>query len=305
MATNTYNDERFRTDWGDPAVQANAWNDNRSTVPQPTAPVPAYNPPPAYGQQPPVNPYYKEPSTVDQSYPVAASAPDPNVFDLKNFTNRQAFIKKVYLVLAVQLFVTFLPIIIMAALQYGDPDRFESVKDNDALFWSAWAVQIVAFFALMCCSNGGRKFPMNIILLGAFTLAEAYMLTVISLHYSTQSVAIAVGATMGVTLIVSAMATFTKFDFTKLLPAVSVVFLGWIFCCFFFIWIPWTEAMVIVYAAIGVTFFTIFLAIDTKLVLGGGKYEYGPDDYIFAALNLYLDIVRIFMYFLMIFGSGD
>ena len=39
----------------------------------------------------------------------------------------------------------------------------------------------------------------------------------------------------------------------------------------------------------------------------GGKHKYSlsPEEYIFAALNLYLDIINLFLYLLSIFGSSS
>jgi len=41
----------------------------------------------------------------------------------------------------------------------------------------------------------------------------------------------------------------------------------------------------------------------------GGKHKYSlsPEEYIFAALNIYLDVINLFMYILMIvgFSRGD
>ena len=40
-------------------------------------------------------------------------------------------------------------------------------------------------------------------------------------------------------------------------------------------------------------------------MLGGNhKYSLSPEEYIFAALNLYLDIINLFLYLLSIFGGG-
>lgn len=38
----------------------------------------------------------------------------------------------------------------------------------------------------------------------------------------------------------------------------------------------------------------------------GGKHKYSisPEEYIFAALNLYLDIINIFLYILTIIGAS-
>jgi len=46
-----------------------------------------------------------------------------------------------------------------------------------------------------------------------------------------------------------------------------------------------------------------YLVFDTQLMLGGKhKYALSPEEYIFAALNLYLDIINMFLYILSIVG---
>ena len=49
--------------------------------------------------------------------------------------------------------------------------------------------------------------------------------------------------------------------------------------------------------------FAQYLVIDTQIILGGKKMEIGPEEYVFAALTLYLDIIQIFMYILQILNS--
>lgn len=62
----------------------------------------------------------------------------------------------------------------------------------------------------------------------------------------------------------------------------------------------------LIYASLGVFIFSMYLIYDTQLMLGGKhKYSISPEEYIFAALNLYLDIVQIFMYILMILGNRN
>lgn len=42
-----------------------------------------------------------------------------------------------------------------------------------------------------------------------------------------------------------------------------------------------------------------------QLMMGGShKYSISPEEYIFAALNLYLDIINLFLYILMIVGAA-
>jgi len=47
--------------------------------------------------------------------------------------------------------------------------------------------------------------------------------------------------------------------------------------------------------------FVQYLVVDTQLMVGGHhKYSLSPEEYIFGALNLYLDIVNIFMFTLLL-----
>ena len=44
---------------------------------------------------------------------------------------------------------------------------------------------------------------------------------------------------------------------------------------------------------------------DTQLMIGGQhKYSISPEEYIFAALNLYLDIINLFLFILSIIGQS-
>ena len=59
------------------------------------------------------------------------------------------------------------------------------------------------------------------------------------------------------------------------------------------------------FGAAGALVFSLYLIYDTQLMLGGKhKYALSPEEYIFAALNIYLDVVQLFMYILMIVGGS-
>ena len=46
------------------------------------------------------------------------------------------------------------------------------------------------------------------------------------------------------------------------------------------------------------------LYVDVRLVVGGKrKIAFSPEEYIFAALIIYLDIIEIFIYILLIVGG--
>ena len=57
----------------------------------------------------------------------------------------------------------------------------------------------------------------------------------------------------------------------------------------------------IIYSSLGAVLFSFYIIYDTQLIIGGKhkKYQYSPDDYVFATLSLYLDIINMFR------GTGD
>ena len=62
----------------------------------------------------------------------------------------------------------------------------------------------------------------------------------------------------------------------------------------------------VLYCMIGLFLYSIFLLIDTKMILSGksfGNYDIVYDDYILASLMLYMDIIMIFVYLLKILGG--
>jgi len=55
----------------------------------------------------------------------------------------------------------------------------------------------------------------------------------------------------------------------------------------------------------GALIFSCYLVYDIQLMMGGNhSYSLSPEEYIFAALNIYLDIVNLFLYILLIFAGG-
>ena len=61
-----------------------------------------------------------------------------------------------------------------------------------------------------------------------------------------------------------------------------------------------------IYAAIGALLFSVYLIFDTQMIIGGKRdYELSVDDYVPAAISLYIDIVQLFIYILQLFGEQE
>uniref|UniRef100_W5LXT7 Transmembrane BAX inhibitor motif containing 1 n=1 Tax=Lepisosteus oculatus TaxID=7918 RepID=W5LXT7_LEPOC len=298
-----------------------------------------YPQPPAYGPMPPIIPPMMPSSAMNpEVYPgdtVFSPAqteagwctcfynPDPLPKRLKRFkrvqeirdpegftsadwddkTVRHAFIRKVYLILAAQLLVT---VAFVAVFTFCIPVR-QFVVNNSALYWVSYAVFMVTYLVLACCKGPRRRFPWNIILLVVFTLALSYMTGTISSYYNTKAVFLALGITAIVCIIVTVFCFQTKVDFTSC---------GGLFCVLGIVvfvtgiittivlsykYIPWLHML---YAAIGAIAYTLFLAYHTQLLIGNRKHSISPEEYVFGALSLYIDIVQIFLFLLQLIGSS-
>ncbi|XP_051577093.1 protein lifeguard 1 [Myxocyprinus asiaticus] len=209
---------------------------------------------------------------------------------------RRGFIRKVYLTLMVQLLIT---VGIICAFLYWETLR-NWVIDAYWFTYTMMGVTLALILVLSCCGDIRRKVPLNFIFLGLFTIAEGFLLGSITVYYSAEAVLWAVGATALVSLAMSLFSLQSKWDFT---PASGCM---WAICWTLFSFgllcaILRSQYVYIVYASLGTLVFSMYLVFDTQLILGGKhKYSISPEEYIFAALNLYLDIITIFLMLLQL-----
>ena len=159
-------------------------------------------------------------------------------------------------------------------------------------------------YAIGCYKKVARTVPLNYICLFVFTLCESYVVSFVASMYDRDTVLIAACLTAAMTVGLTLYAVFTKTDFTTcggilMVCCVCLIF-GGILSIFFH-----SKILRLVLAVLGVIVFGIYLVYDTQLVIGKNKNKYSMDDYIMAAMNLYIDIVQIFLYLLQIVGAAN
>ncbi|KAB1258014.1 Protein lifeguard 1 [Camelus dromedarius] len=228
----------------------------------------------------------------------------PSYYDNQDFpaTNwddksiRQAFIRKVFLVLTLQLSVTLSTVAVFTFV--GKVKGF--VRENVWTYYVSYAVFFISLIVLSCCGDFRRKHPWNLSIL---TVSLSYMVGMIASFYDTEAVIMAVGITTTVCFTVVIFSMQTRYDFTScmgvLLVSMVVLIIFAILCIFIR-----NRILEIVYASLGALLFTCFLAVDTQLLLGNKQLSLSPEEYVFAALNLYTDIINIFLYILTIIGRA-
>ncbi len=133
------------------------------------------------------------------------------------------------------------------------------------------------------------------------------MVAGITCFYSKQEVILAGAATALTTLALTIYAIRTKTNIEVFGAMLWVLYLAmlplWIIGL-----VIQTAALHILYCAIGLVFYSIYLIVDTMMIVKDkkslGGYGIDHEDYIVAALMLYLDIVMIFIYILKLLGSS-
>merc|ERR1719401_2791719 len=215
---------------------------------------------------------------------------------------RQGFIRKVYGILSVQLVFTFL-----VALPIQQADHAWIIQ-NRPLCQFAMILSIGLVLGVSCCCQDAmRNFPTNYGILFLVTLCQAVIVGFVSNMYTAESVALAVALTAGIFFGLTVFAMTTSIDTTGfghyLAAAVWGLFLTSLLCMFF----PYSPMMQKIFAGAGAIIFSMYIVYDTQLIVGGKhtKHRFAIDDYCFAALNIYLDIIHLFLYLLQLFGQRD
>lgn len=205
-----------------------------------------------------------------------------------------------FFILTIQLIVTAAfaaPFIVLDEVK-------DYMEEHYYLVFVALAITVVLSIVLACCTRVARSSPMNYILLGIYTIAEAFLVGVCGARFDPMYVIYAVGTTFAIVLVITIFAVQVRYDFTTctgLALVISVVLLIMGIVAIFY----YDYIFILVYSSLGVVAFSFFMVIDIQMIMGGKHaYVFSPQDYVIAALHLYIDIIAIFQYLLQIFGNA-
>ena len=216
---------------------------------------------------------------------------------------RAGFIRKVYGILSIQLMITFGAVFFcqikpIKSLIFKN----QALSGNLVVFSSL--LFLVLFLCLACCRGLSRKVPYNYLFLLGITICEAIACAIASSIYSFQIVALALLLTIVATLAITFYACTTKNDFSTcrvgLYVIISQMFTIGIIAVLFRI-----RALYAFYTFGMTGVVGIYLVYDTQLILGKLGVGYSVDDYIFATLEIYMDIIRLFLLILRILGNSS
>ncbi|XP_020811643.1 protein lifeguard 1 [Drosophila serrata] len=225
----------------------------------------------------------------------------PKSLGFSNDSIRRGFVRKVYLILLAQLIAT----LGLLALLTCDDDVKLYVQESKVLFLLAWVGMLVTLGILTCNEGARRRTPTNFIFLMMFSIAQSFLVSVVACRYAPKEIFMSVVITAVVCLGLTVFALQTRFDFT-MMGGMLVSFLLVLLVFGFVTMFVNSSVLSKVFVCLGALLFSFYLVFDTQMMMGGKhRYSISPEEYIFAALNLYMDMVNIFLDILQMIGGSD
>uniref|UniRef100_A0AAY4AXP1 Uncharacterized protein n=1 Tax=Denticeps clupeoides TaxID=299321 RepID=A0AAY4AXP1_9TELE len=215
-------------------------------------------------------------------------------------TIRRAFVRKVFTIVTLQLLFTFSMVCVFTFSTVVK----KAVQNNLWVYLASYIIFLVVCICLSFCRSFSRRHPWNLVGLTVVTLSLTYVVGTVASFYDTPAVLIAMGTTLVISFAVIMFSAQSKVDFTLcsgilLVLALDLLMFGF-FSCFYY-----SSILQVVYGCLGALLYALFLAVDCQLVMGRDTYALSPEEYVFAALVLYVDVITIFLYLLMLLGGGS
>jgi len=202
---------------------------------------------------------------------------------------RMDFAQKVYGVVAAQVGVTAI-ICLLAMNSY----EFLSILVNPALLIFSFIGLLTITIMFACSKTMRSSVPRNYLLLLLFTIFEGHLVSITCAMVDRDVIVLAMILTGGIFLVLTGHAITAKRDYTiawriMLTLAIVSLFLG-IVRIFYR-----SEGTELLYGFLGILSSCFYILYDTQMIFGGSHRSFDLDDYILAAMAIYLDIVVLFI----------
>lgn len=204
---------------------------------------------------------------------------------------RLAFLRKVYCILTAQLTMTT----VVCALFLSIEPLKKFVQNSHGMLILGMVLSLALIFALLVKR---REHPTNIYLLAAFTLVESYTVGTVVTFYKVEIVLQAFILTLSVFCILTSYTLQSKKDYSSWGAGLFVglwILIGTGILQIFF----HNDTFELMTASAGALLFSLFIIYDTHMLM----VRLSPEEYILAAINLYLDVINLFLETLRILGK--
>ncbi|RVE60982.1 hypothetical protein OJAV_G00166120 [Oryzias javanicus] len=252
--------------------------------------LPRYNLPEQESFQPPTR--YKYFQYPDPEAP-SESTPLVSTLCFEDKAVRRGFVRKVFGLLTLQLLFTFSVVCVFTF----SPVVKKAVQTNLWAYLSSYIIFAVVAITLILCDSLRRRYPWNLIGLVVVTLSLSYMVGAVASFHNTSTVVITMAVTLVISVAIIAFSAQTRYDFTSCSGFLLIVVVDFVMFELLFIFY-YSHITSVIYGCLGALLYALFLVVDCQLMMGCMSYRLDPEEYIYAALMIYLDIILIFLYLL-------
>ena len=204
---------------------------------------------------------------------------------------RKGFIHKVYSLLLIQLAITFGFVVLANEIKIIS----HFIISHFVIYILMVFVPFIILIYFIIKPEKARQVPINYILLFIFCFSEAYTLARFTFGFKKQSIYFSMLLTLIAVLTLTIYAFKTKKDFTVLGGTLFVILALLIIGELLNIFIFKVKLLYLIYNILGIGLFSVYIIHDTQLIIGGKTFQLSEDDYILAVINLYLDIIILFI----------
>ncbi|KAK8938334.1 BI1-like protein [Platanthera guangdongensis] len=213
---------------------------------------------------------------------------------------RWSFIRKIYTILSVQILLTVANSAIIISVK-PIPHFFVSSGTGLGLYLF---LLIFPFLVLIPLYFYHQRHPINLILLTLFTISLSFAVGV-TCAFTKGKVILEAAILTGVVVISLTLYTFWAakrgHDFTFLGPVLFSSIIVLLVFGLIQVFFPMGRISVMIYGGLGALVFSGYIIYDTDNLIK--RYSY--DEYIWAAVALYLDIINLFLSLLALFRAAD
>ncbi|KAF5191196.1 Lifeguard-like protein [Thalictrum thalictroides] len=213
---------------------------------------------------------------------------------------RWAFIRKIYTILSLQLILTIVVASIVVTI-HPISNFFVSSTAGLVVYIGIIFLPLIVLIPLSCYY---QRHPVNLLLLTVFTAGLSLAVGLTCAFTSGKAIleAAILTAVMVITLtLYTFWAARRGHDFNFLGPFLSGALMVLIIFSLIQIFFPLGKISTMIYGGVASIIFCGYIVYDTDNLIK--RYSY--DEYIWASVSLYLDIINLFLHLLTIFRAAD
>ncbi|KAI3915279.1 hypothetical protein MKX01_035538 [Papaver californicum] len=213
---------------------------------------------------------------------------------------RWAFIRKIYTIVSIQLLLT--AAVSSVVVFVPAVSHFILYSHAGLSLYIAILITPLIVLCLLACFH--QRHPVNFILLGIFTVAVS-MSVGLSCALTSGKIILEAAVLTAVVVVSLTMYTFWAakkgYDFNFLGPFLFASLIVLIVFAIIQIFFPLGRIGTMIYEGVGAIIFCGYIVYDTDNLIK--RYSY--DEYIWASVNLYLDIINLFLHLLRLLKAAD